>query len=146
MLDGQMPLIVKPLRRVLYWQDPDVTFALTTKDDTAAFTAEAALDREAPRDLHIAGSSVSSRDLAAMMSEITGKPYGLFYAGSLKLLRGMIALTRRLAPQPNAVFPPWQGMQYVDNMFSGLAPSAPTDNNRYGVRKWTTAREVLGRG
>jgi nucleoside-diphosphate-sugar epimerase len=146
MLVGEMPLVVKPLRRILYWQDADVKFALTTKDDTAEFTAAAALDPQAPRDLHIAGSSVSSRDLAAIMSEVSGEPYGLFYAGSLKLLGRLIALTRRLAPQPQAVFPPWQGMQYVGNMFSGLATSAPTDNDRYGLRHWTTAREVLARG
>ena len=146
MLNGQMPLIVRPLRRVLYWQDADVKFALTTKDDTAAFTADAALDPDAPRDLHIAGSSVSSRDLAAIMTDLTSKPYGLFYAGSLPFLRRLIALARRLSPQPQAVFPPWQGMQYVDNMFSGLAPSAPADNDRYGVLKWTSAREVLERG
>ncbi len=83
MLAGQMPLIVRPIGRVLYWQDADRCFALTTKDDTAAYTAAAALDASAPRDLHIAGSETSSRDLAGVMTEITGKRYKVARAGSL---------------------------------------------------------------
>lgn len=145
MLAGQMPLIVRPLRRVLYWRSADQKFPLTTRDDTAAFTAAAALDPEAPRDLHIAGSEVSSRDLAATMTGISGRRYRPLRAGSLGGLGRLIRLVRRLFPQDGSVFPAWQGMQYLHNMFSGLAPSAPTDNDRYGPMHWTTARDVLAR-
>ncbi len=145
MLAGQMPLIVRPIRRVLYWEDADATFALTTKDDTAAVTAAAALDPEAPRDLHVAGSEVSARNLAGIMGDLTGRPYKTLRAGSLKGLARLIGLLRRVSPRPNDVFPPWQGMQYVHNMFSGLAPSAPLDNERYPDLRWTSAREVLAR-
>jgi uncharacterized protein YbjT (DUF2867 family) len=145
MLDGQMPLIVKPIRRVLYWGSPDVTFPLTTKDDTAAFTAAVALDPEAPRDLHIAGSETSSRDLAAAMSEISGHRYGVLRAGSLGGLKRLTGVVRRLFPGKDQVFPPWQGMQYLHNMFTGRAPSAPTDNGRYPGLSWTTARDLLRR-
>jgi hypothetical protein len=78
MLNGPMPLIVRPIRRVLYWDSADVTFPLTTEDDTAAVTAAAALDPDAPRSLHVAGGEVSSRDLARIMSEITRKTYKPF--------------------------------------------------------------------
>ncbi len=142
MLAGQMPLIQRPVRRVLYWGDADTRFALTTKDDVAAYTAAAALDPAAPRDLHIAGAEVSARDLAGLMSEVTGKRYATLRAGSLTGLARLIGTTRRLFPQRGAVFPAWQGMQYLHNMFDGRAPSAPVDNARYDM-DWTDLREVL---
>ncbi len=145
MLNGQMPLIQRRVRRVLYWGDADTKFALTTKDDVAAYTAAAALDPAAPRDLHIAGAEVSARDLAALMGEVTGLPYGLLRAGSLAALSRMIGVTRRLFPARDKVFPAWQGMQYLHNMFDGRAPSAPVDNGRYDVA-WTPLREVVAQG
>jgi uncharacterized protein YbjT (DUF2867 family) len=143
MLAGQMPLILRPIRRVLYWENAERTFALTTKDDTAAYTAAAALDAKAPRNLHIAGSEVSVRELATIMSEVTGRTYRPLRAGSLDGLARLIGLVRRVAPQRDAAFPAWQGMQYLHNMFSGLAPSAPVDNARYPGLQWTSVREVL---
>ena len=145
MLAGQMPLIVRPLRRVLYWGSADQRFSLTTKDDTAAFTAAAALDASAPRDLHIAGTEASVRDLARLMTDVSGHRYRPMRAGSLKGLSFMIGVARRVVPQPGAVFPAWQGMQYFHNMFSGGAPSAPIDNDRYPNMRWTDLREVLSR-
>lgn len=145
MLSGQMPLIQRPIYRVLYWQDPYVRFPLTTKDDTAAFTAAAALDPDAPRDLHIAGSSVSARDLVRIMEEVTGERYKLFGAGTLRGLSRLIGITRTLFPQRGEVFPAWQGMQYLHNMFAGLAPAEGTDNDRYPGISWTRAEDLLAR-
>ncbi len=142
MLNGEMPLIQRRVRRVLYWGSADIKFALTTKDDVASYTAAAALDPAAPRNLHIAGAEVSARDLAAVMGQVTGRPYGLIRAGSLATLARMIGVTRRLFPAKDQVFPAWQGMQYLHNMFDGRAPSAPVDNARYDVA-WTDLRRVL---
>lgn len=143
MLAGQMPLVVPSIRRVVYWGDPDVPFDMTTMDDTAAFTAKAALDPETPRDLHIAGDSPSARDLAAAMSEVSGKRYRLLRAGSLARLETLIRATRRLAPQDGETFPVWQGMQYLRDMASGRAVIGPADNGRYPGLSWTKARDVL---
>ena len=143
MLAGQMPLIVKPLRRVLYWTSPDRPFALTTMDDTAAFTAAAAMDPNAPRDLHIAGTQASVRDLARLMTRLSGTRYRPLRAGSLTGLGRLIRVARRMFPQRRAVFPAWQGMQYLHNMFEGRAPSAPIDNGRYPDLWWTDLRTVL---
>lgn len=46
-------------------------------------------------------------------------------------------------PTSDEVFPPWQGMQYLHNMFSGLPKLAPLDNTRYPEIRWTPVREVL---
>lgn len=143
MLGGQMPLVVPAIRRVVYWGDPDVRYDMTTMDDTAAFTVRAALDPETPRDLHIAGDAPSPRDLAAAMGAVTGQRYRLLRAGSVDRLQRLIRLTRRLAPQERAVFPAWQGMQYLRDMASGRAACGPIDNGRYAGLRWTTAAEVL---
>jgi hypothetical protein len=46
-------------------------------------------------------------------------------------------------PKNDDVFPPWQGMQYMRDMFSGQAKLEPLDNNRYPHIQWTSVQEVL---
>lgn len=48
LLTGQAPIILFKLKRVLYWGDADQRMDFTTTDDTAAFTAAAALDPSTP--------------------------------------------------------------------------------------------------
>jgi hypothetical protein len=57
----------------------------------------------------------------------------------------MIRLARIAAPQPEEAFPPWQGLQYMRDMFSGRAKVTPLDNARYPDMRWTPAREMLAR-
>ncbi|RZL02412.1 MAG: hypothetical protein EOO62_22380 [Hymenobacter sp.] len=59
------------------------------------------------------------------------------------MLKLMSKVARRLAPAPNDVFPPWQGMQYLHNMFTGLPKLAPLDNDRYPAIRWTKVQQVL---
>jgi nucleoside-diphosphate-sugar epimerase len=143
MLTGQMPLIIFKRKRVLYWGDADQRMDFTTVDDTAAFTASAALDRSTPRFLRIAGDQLSARELAAVISEVTGKEFRLFRAGSLGMLGALIRVARAVAPGGTQLYPAWQGMQYMRNMFDGQAKLSPLDNGRYSGMHWTTAREVL---
>jgi nucleoside-diphosphate-sugar epimerase len=143
LLTGQAPLVLFRLRRVVYWENADQPLDFTTVDDTAAFTAAAARDPSAPRVLRIAGDSISASGLAAAASEVTGTTFRLFRAGSLTRLEKLIAIARTLVPQPRAVFPAWQGMQYLRDMFSGCAKLTPLDNDRYPGMPWTTMRDVL---
>ena len=143
MLTGQMPLILFKLKRVLYWGDADQRMDFTTMDDTATFTASAALDPSTPRFLRIAGDQLSARELAAVVSEVTGKKFCLFRAGGLGMLGTLIKVARTLAPGKKELYPAWQGMQYMRNMFDGRAKLAPLDNDRYPNIRWTTARDVL---
>ncbi|CAN5841039.1 hypothetical protein BH24BAC1_BH24BAC1_08900 [soil metagenome] len=57
----------------------------------------------------------------------------------------MTKLTRTFFPQKEEVFPPWQGMQYLRNMFSGAPKLQPLDNDRYPEMKWTSVQDVLTR-
>jgi nucleoside-diphosphate-sugar epimerase len=143
MLTGQMPLILFQRRRVLYWGDADQRMDFTTMDDTAAFTASAALDPSTPRFLRIAGDQLSARELTAVVSEVTGKEFRLFRAGGLGMLGTLIKVARTVAPGERELYPAWQGMQYMRNMFDGRAKLEPLDNDRYPGIRWTTAREVL---
>jgi nucleoside-diphosphate-sugar epimerase len=145
MLAGQMPLILFKHKRVLYWGDADQRMDFTTMDDTAAFTASAALDPSTPRFLRIAGDQISARELATVASEVTGKEFRLFRAGGLGMLGTLIKVARTVAPGKKELYPAWQGMQYMRNMFDGRAKLEPLDNDRYPSIRWRTARDVLSR-
>ena len=143
LLTGQAPVILFKIRRVLYWGSADQLLDFTTIADTAAFTAAAALDPTTPRYLRVAGEVASIRDLQVAASAATGQRFGRLWAGGRWVLKLLATLARRLAPAPNDVFPPWQGMQYLHNMFTGLPKLAPLDNARYPDIEWTKVREVL---
>lgn len=143
LLTGQAPVILFKIKRVLYWGSADQPLDFTTIADTAVFTAAAALDPATPRYLRIAGEVATVRDLQAAASTATGRRFGRLRAGGLWVLKLMIKITRRLVPASNEVFPPWQGMQYLHNMFTGLPKFASLDNDRYPDIRWTKVREVL---
>ena len=143
LLTGQAPVILFKLKRVVYWENADQPLDFTTMDDSAEFTAAAALDSTTPRFLRIAGDQISARGLVEVASEVTGKKFRLLRAGGLRRLATMIKITRAVFPQSRAVYPPWQGMQYMYNMFTGLPKLEPLDNGRYSGMRWTTVRDFL---
>ena len=107
--------------------------------------AAAALDERTPRILRIAGDVVSVRDLAGIMSDVSGERYRPLWAGSLGMLGAMIGATKLIAPGTDVAFPPWQGMQYMRDMFSGRAKLQPLDNARYPDLTWTSIAEMMAR-
>ena len=143
MLTGQAPIAIQRFKRVLYWGSADQVMDFTTIDDTAAFTAAAALDPATPRFLSIAGDQITARDLVGIARDVTGEKYKLFRAGGLGRLERIIKVMRKLFPAPNELYPPWQGMQYLHNMSSGRARLDRLDNGRYRGMQWTTARTIL---
>ncbi|MDO9426826.1 MAG: NmrA family NAD(P)-binding protein [Methylobacterium sp.] len=143
MLTGQAPFILFGPRRVIHWGDADEAVDFTTMDDVAAYTAAAAMDPTTPRWLRIAGEVTSPRSLAAAASDVVGKPFRTFRVGGIGVLEAMIKLARLVAPGKGEVFPPWQGMQYMRDMYSGDGKLGPLDNDRYPGMPWTGVREVL---
>jgi hypothetical protein len=97
----------------------------------------------APRILRIAGDVVSPRDLAALMTRLTGQPYRPFRAGGIGGLSAVIAPVRTLSAKTDDPFPAWQGMQYLRDMASGRGKLSPLDNDRYGKTDWARAQDVL---
>ena len=57
----------------------------------------------------------------------------------------MIKLAKLFNPAKNEVFPAWQGMQYMKNMFEGRVKLLPLNNGRYPKIRWTSVKEVLAR-
>ncbi len=143
LLTGEAPVILFKLKRVVYWEDADQLLDFTTVDNSAEFTAAAALDSSTPRFLRIAGDQISARGLVDVVSQVTGEKFKLFRAGGLRRYETLIKITRSVFPQRSAIYPPWQGMQYLHNMFSGRAKLDPLDNERYPGMRWTTVRDVL---
>jgi nucleoside-diphosphate-sugar epimerase len=143
LLTGQAPVVLFPIRRVLYWGSSHQPLDFTTVADTAAFTAAAALDPTTPRYLRVAGEVATVRDLQEATRAATGRRFGRLRAGGLWLLKLLSKVARRLGPAPTEVFPPWQGMQYLHNMFTGRPKLDPLDNDRYPEIQWTPVRAVL---
>jgi nucleoside-diphosphate-sugar epimerase len=143
LLTGEAPVVLFKFKRVVYWEDADQLLDFTAMDDAAEFTAAAALDSSTPRFLRIAGDQLSARGLADVASEVTNEKFKLFRAGGLRRYEKLIKFTRAVFPQRKAVYPPWQGMQYMHNMFSGRAKLEPLDNARYPGMQWTKVRDVL---
>jgi hypothetical protein len=143
LLTGQMPLILFKQKLVLYWGNSDHRFNFTTMDDTAAYTAYAALDSSTPRFLTIAGDQISPREIKEVVSKVTGEKFRLFRAGGMRLLRFIIKIARKVVPGENELYPAWQGMQYMCNMIDERSNTDMLDNNRYPEMAWTTVREVL---
>jgi nucleoside-diphosphate-sugar epimerase len=143
LLTGQAPVVLFGLKRVVYWGSANQPLDFTTTENTAEFTAAAALDPTTPRYLCVAGEVATICDVQAAASAATGKEFGRLWAGPLGVLGGMITVTRALMPTTDDVFPPWQGMQYLHNMFSGLSKLRQLDNARYPDIRWTSVREVL---
>ena len=127
MLGAEMPIIQPRIRRILYWSDRGQILDFTSRNDVAAYTAQVAIDENpVPRILRVSGASVTVEDIAATMAEITGRPYRTLRVGGLGLLGVMIRATRLIALQRDAVFPAWQGMQYMRDQFAGLVRLTPT--------------------
>ena len=143
LLTGQAPVVLFGLKRVLYYGDADQPLDFTTTANTAEFTAAAALDPTTPRYLRVAGEVATVRGLQAAATAATGQPFKLLRVGPLGVLGTMIKMTKALMPASDDVFPPWQGMQYLHNMFTGRPKLAPLDNARYPDIRWTSVREVL---
>ena len=147
MLGAEMPIIQPRIRAVLYWGSRDQPLDFTTRDDTATYTAAAALDDTAPRVLRIAGDTVSAAEIAAAMTTASGTTYRTVRAGSVRGLGRLVPLVRRAAPdKPDPVFPAWQGMQYLFDMFGGAVRLAPLDNDRYPDIRWTSLHDRFSSG
>ena len=142
LLGWDLPLLDTQTHTVAYWGDPDFRAAYTTMENTAAFTAAAALDDEAPRDLTIASFRVTAAELAAAASEVTGVHFETVDKGSLQALAAHNRVERAAHPEgENEVIPDWQMSQNNYSLFKVAAPTL--DNDRYPQVKWTGLREAL---
>lgn len=143
LLTAEMPLILFKRKRILCWGNPDQIIEFTTTTNVAAFTAQAALDEDAPRFLRIAGDRLSCNNFVQLLSELSGEPYKLFRPGGIGLLNFLIKMTRFFSPAKNELYPAWQGMQYMRDIMEGRIIFQKYDNGRYPGIQWTTVKDFL---
>jgi nucleoside-diphosphate-sugar epimerase len=141
-LTYNIPLLDFKKKTVGYWEDADWKMDFTTMNDTAAFTAAAALDPDTPRALHIASFQVSARDLVAFTAKAFGTPYELVRMGSLAELSAYNRRERAAHPEgENELYARWQQSQYVQSMFSTHHESL--DNDRYAGIVWSKLGDLI---
>ena len=129
-------------KTVGYCEDPDWRIDYTTVDDTAAYTAEAALDPTTPPALRIASFQVSARELMRFTTEVLHTPCELVCLGSRAELAARNQRERGMHPEGEAeLYPSWQQGQYLHDMFRARHESL--DNDRYGDLKWATLPQVV---
>lgn len=133
-------------RRVQYFGSPDSALDLTTYANTAEYTAALALDENpSPAALRISGTRMTPRDAAALGKRLTGADFALKRVMPVAMLRLVIAILKRLKPDPTNPMPIWVAMQYgLAGAIGTMAPEA-LDNDRYDDITWTGPDEIVSR-
>lgn len=143
MLRYNMPLFNVPKKTIAYYDDKanwSIDFA--TMDDTAAFTAMAAMDDTAPRSLRIASFRVSPIDLVNLSEQQKGEKFQLVDMGSMEGFSAYNKTQRATKPEgEHELYPSWQQAQYLYSMFLVHHPSL--DNNRYEGLSWSPVSEIF---
>lgn len=142
LLTYNIPLLDFQKKRVGYWENADWRVDFTTMNDTAAFTAAAALDSSTPRILRIASFQISPNELATVAGEVRRETFELVRMGSRDELAAYNQRARAAHPEGETeVYPDWQRGQYMHSMFS--VQNEPLDNDRYPDVTWTSVRDLL---
>jgi len=131
------PVFNVPQKTVAYYGDKaDWKIDFTTMDDTAAFTAEVAIDVNTPRYLHIASFQVSPNDLVNLSEQEKGSKFKLVDMGSMEGFSAYNKMQRAAHPEgEDELYPKWQQSQYVYSMFA--AHHVSVDNDRYKGMSWS---------
>ena len=131
------PLFNVKEHTVAYYDDKaDWKIDFTTMDDTAAFTAMAALDENAPRYLRIASFSVSPNDLVTLSEQRKESKFQLINMGSMEVFSAYNKIQRAANPEgENELYPKWQQSQYLYSMFIVQHPEL--NNDRYEGLGWS---------
>ena len=122
-----------------YWGDKaDWKLDFTTMDDTAAFTAEVALDETAPRVLQIASFRISPNMIKAEVKEAAGQEFRIHQLSNLEDFAQFIKKQRAdNTAGENELYAKWQQSQYMYSMFS--THHQQLANDRYENLTWTTS-------
>ncbi len=128
-----------------YWGDKsDWKIDFTTMDDTADYTAAAAIDASTPRILRIASFQISPNELVAVGTEVKKTEFKLIPMGSMEDFSASNKQERSANPAgEKELYPSWQAKQYLHSMFS--VQNIPLDNDRYPDVQWTSAYDVIAK-
>lgn len=142
-LQYNTPVLNLKEKSIGYWGDKaDWKLDFTTMDDTAAFTAEAALDDTAPRNLQIASFQVSPRMLWQEVKQVTNQEFLFYQLSSLEDFAQFIKKQRADYPAgEHELYAKWQQGQYMYSMFT--THHTQLANDRYKNLTWTTSLDFI---
>ena len=128
-----------------YWGDTsDWKIDFTTMDNTADYTAAAAIDPSTPRILRIASFQISPNELVAVGTEVKKTEFKLIPMGSMEDFSASNKQERSAHPEgEKELYPSWQGKQYLHSMFS--VQNIPLNNDRYPDVQWTSGYDVISK-
>lgn len=128
-----------------YWgKNPDWKIDFTTMDDTADYTAAAAIDASTPRILRIASFQISPNELVTAGTKVKQQEFKLIPMGSMEDFSASNKQERAANPAgEKELYSSWQGKQYLHSMFS--VQNTSLDNNRYPDIQWTSAIDVIAK-
>ncbi|MBL8682486.1 MAG: NmrA family NAD(P)-binding protein [Myxococcales bacterium] len=127
-----------------YWGDGKTPIDWTSWEDTARFTAAAALDdRVVPERLYVAGDRLDVHGFAKAYESVRGTKLALESLGSLDDLRAEV--TRKLSAEPSNMYA-WLPLMYARGVFEGQALLGPTLNARYPEIAAETVAQSIARG
>jgi hypothetical protein len=123
-----------------YWGDGATELDMTTMDDTARYTAEAALDRSLPSGkFAVVGDRMTVLAAGRVYEKVRGKHLVPRSQGTLADLERHILDTKAANLDPMAIVP----AAYQLAMFSGRATLKDVQNGRYPEIKPVTLRDYL---
>ena len=137
------PVLNLKTNSISYWgEKADWKLDFTTMNDTAAFTAEVALDDEAPRNLQIASFQISPAMILDEVRKITDRHFAMQKIAGMDEFAEFIVKQRAENPGgENELYAKWQQSQYLYSMFS--THHQELANNRYPTLNWTGAAIYL---
>ena len=127
-----------------YWGDGTAPIDWTTWEDTARYTAAAALDEgSVPEQLFVSGDRMDALTFAKTWEAAHGKKVALERLGSLEELER--ETHRRLAAEPGNMYA-WLPLMYARGVFGGQALLGPSQNSRYPSIQPETVAQAIARG
>jgi NAD(P)-dependent dehydrogenase (short-subunit alcohol dehydrogenase family) len=125
-----------------FGEKSDWKLDFTTMDETAAFTAEVALDENAPRDLQIASFQISPDMIRTDVKEASGQEFRIQQLSNLEDFAENIKKQRADNPAGEyELYAKWQQGQYMLSMFS--TQHRQLANDRYPNLTWTTGLDYI---
>ncbi len=128
---------------VRYWGNGTTPIDWTTWEDTARFTAAAAIDdRPVPEHLFVSGDHLDVLTFVKTWEKVHGKTLVVQHLGSLEDLAR--ETNRALAEQPQNMMA-WLPLMYARGTFGGEALLGPRENHRYPEIKPETLEQAIRR-
>ncbi|RNL55834.1 NmrA family NAD(P)-binding protein [Pedobacter jejuensis] len=137
------PILNLKDKSISYWgEKSDWKLDFTTLDNTAAFTAEVALDDKAPRNLQIASFQISPKMIWEDVKKATGEEFRMQQLSTLEDFAQFIKKQRTDNPAGELeLYAKWQQAQYMYSMFS--THHTQLANQLYDNLNWTPSLEYI---